>query len=272
RGTIPPGATAADVARDIGPGLAKAAIGARLDGRTVDLSAPITDDCKIEIITAKAENPESLRIMRHSAAHVMAEAICRLFPETKLVYGPPVENGFYYDIDLPRKLSTDDFAAIESEMAKIVAEDRPFTRYEMPREQAMKKLHAEGNPYKVDNAERAQGDLLSFYVTGPEPGKYWEDLCMGTHVPSTKKIGAFKLLSVAGAFWHGDATKQQLQRVYGTAFPGKKELDAYLAQIEEAKKRDHRKLGQELNLFTIDPLVGSGMVLWKPKGATVRLL
>lgn len=236
RRTVSPGATAADVAREIGPGLAKAAIGARVDQRIIDLSAAITHDCSLSIITARSEDGDALRIMRHSAAHVMAEAICKLFPETKLVYGPPVENGFYYDIDLPRKLTPDDFRAIESEMARIVSEDRPFTRYEMPREAAMKKLRAEANPYKIDNAERAEGDVLSFYVTGPEPGKYWEDLCMGTHVPSTSRIGAFKLLSIAGAYWHGDASKQQLQRVYGTAFPTRKELDAYLRQLEEAKK------------------------------------
>jgi len=274
---LPDGSSAADAAAKIGPGLARAAIGAKATPagqppRFLDLAAPLPGDCKLEIITAKAENADALRIMRHSTAHVMAEAICKLYPETKLVYGPPVEAGFYYDIDLPKRLSTEDFAAIEAEMAKIVKEDRPFTRYEMPRATAMKKLQAEGNPYKVDNAERADGDVLSFYVTGPEPGRYWEDLCMGTHVPSTGKIGAFKLLSVAGAFWHGDATKQQLQRVYGTAFPSKKDLDAHLAQLEQAKQRDHRKIGHELGLFTIDPLVGSGVVLWKPKGAIVRLI
>src|SRR5262245_5566861 len=192
---LPDGASAGDAAAKIGPGLARAAIGAKAtiggQARFLDLAAPLPGDVRLEIITAKAENPEALRIMRHSTAHVMAEAICKLYPETRLVYGPPVETGFYYDIDLPRKLSTEDFAAIEAEMAKIVTEDRPFTRYEMSREQAMAKLKSEGNPYKIDNAERAEGDRLSFYVTGPEPGKNWEDLCMGTHVPSTKKIGAF---------------------------------------------------------------------------------
>jgi len=268
--TLSEGSTAADVARAIGPGLAKAALGARLDGRTVDLSAPIVQDCKLEIITDR--DPAALNILRHSTAHVMAEALCKLFPETKLVYGPPVENGFYYDIDLPRKLTPDDFPAIEAEMARIVAEDRLFTRYEMPRDKAMQKLKAEGNPYKVDNAERAKGNVLSFYVNGAEPGRYWEDLCMGTHVPSTGRIGAYKLTHIAGAYWHGDATQQQLQRLYGTAFTNKKDLAAYLEQIEEAKKRDHRKIGQELNLFVIDPMVGSGMILWKPKGAAIRLL
>ena len=267
---FPAGTTAADVARAIGPRLADAAIGARINDRIFDLSARIPGDCSISILTAS--DPDALRIIRHSCAHVMAEAICMLCPETKLVYGPPVDIGFYYDIDLPRKLTPDDYPAIEREMQRIIDEDRPFTRYELPRDQAMRKLQAEGNPYKVENAERAKGDVLSFYVTGPEPGRYWEDLCMGTHVPSTGRIGAFKLMNVAGAFLHGDETKQQLQRVYGTAFATRKELDAYLAQVEEAKKRDHRKIGQDLNLFTIDPLVGSGMVLWKPRGATMRLV
>jgi threonyl-tRNA synthetase len=275
---MPDGATAADVAARIGAGLARAAIGARITGlddklpRTIDLTARLPGDCQIAIITNNADDPEALRILRHSTAHVMAEAICSLFPDTKLVYGPPVDNGFYYDIDLPRRLTPDDFPAIEERMARIIKEDRPFTRYEMPRAEGMKKLHAEGNPYKIDNAVRAEGDVLSFYVTGPEPGRNWEDLCMGTHVPSTGRIGAYKVLNVAGAFWHGDATKQQLQRVYGTAFPKREQLAAYLEQLEQARRRDHRRIGQELGLFTIDPLVGSGMILWKPKGAIIRML
>jgi len=268
------GATARDVAAKIGPGLAKAALGAKADfgngPAMLDLATPLSGDCKLWLITDKSD--ESLTILRHSTAHIMAEAICRLWPETKLVYGPPVEDGYYYDIDLPKRLTPEDFPAIEAEMAKIVAEDRPFTRYEMSRDEGLAKVRREGNPYKVENAERAKGDKLSFYVTGPEPGRNWEDLCMGTHIPSTGRVGGFKLLTVSGAFLHGDATKQQLQRVHGTAFHNKKDLAAYLTRIEEAKKRDHRKIGQELNLFTIDPLSGSGLILWKPKGAIVRLL
>jgi threonyl-tRNA synthetase len=266
---LPAGATVADVAAKIGPRLAKAAIAGKIDGEVVDLQRPVPPDSKVEIVTAAADNPDSLYVLRHSAAHVMAEAICTLFPQTKLVYGPPVENGFYYDIDLDRPLTPDDFAAIEQKMAEIVKEDRPFTRYEVPRDKGMDRLRQEGNRYKIDNAERAEGEL-SFYVTGPEPGRHFEDLCRGPHVPSTGRIGAFKVMQVSGAYYRGDQSETQLQRVYGTAWPSKKDLDQYLNQLEEAKKRDHRKLGTELNLFLIDPLVGSGLVLWKPKGSVVR--
>ena len=269
---MPDGSSAADVARRLGEGLARAALAAKAnlgDGEVpLDLTAPLPGDCRLRILTTRDE--DSLEILRHSTAHVMAEAICRLWPETKLVYGPPVENGFYYDIDLPHRLTPEDFSKIEAEMARIIKEDRPFTRYEMSRDEGLAKVRTEDNPYKVENALRAKGDRISFYVTGDKPGECWEDLCMGTHLPSTGKIGAFKVLSVSGAFLHGDARKQQLQRVNGTAFYNKKDLQAYLTQLEEAKKRDHRKLGPELGLFTIDSLVGSGLILWKPKGGVIR--
>ncbi len=265
----PDGVTAAQVAEAISPRLARVAVAAEIDGQVIDLNRPITKpEVHFKVLTI--DTPEGLEVARHSAAHVMAEAVCSLWPQTKLAYGPPVENGFYYDIELERSLKPEDFAAIEQKMQEIVKEDRPFVRYEMPRDEAMAKLEAEDNPYKIDNAERADGDTLSFYVTGDRGTGHFEDLCRGPHVPSTGKIGAFKVMQVAGAYWHGDASQQMLQRVYGTTFPNKKALRAHLDQIEEARKRDHRKLGQELGLFTIDNLVGPGMVLWKPRGAVVR--
>ena len=266
---VPDGAKAADVAAKIGERLAKAAIAAKIDGQLVDLATPIMRDCSLQIVTLKADDPDSLHVLRHSAAHVMAEAICSLFPETKLVYGPPVENGFYYDVDLDRPITPDDFPAIEAKMAEIVKADRPFTRVQMPRDEGLAKLRREGSRYKIDNAERAEGDL-SFYVTGTSPGNDFEDLCRGPHLPSTGRIGAFKIMQVSGAYYRGDQNDKQLQRVYGTAWPTRKDLDRYLQQLEEARKRDHRRIGQELELFALDPMVGSGLVLWKPRGAVVR--
>ncbi|MBN2376407.1 MAG: threonine--tRNA ligase [Sedimentisphaerales bacterium] len=261
-------ASGAAVAERIGPGLAKAALAVKINGELRDLTTEIGQDAAVEIVTAKSDPEASLDLIRHSCAHVMAEAICRLFPEAQLVYGPTVENGFYYDIDLDRPISTDDFEAIEAEMAKIVAEDSPFVRYEMGRDEALGKLEAEGNRYKIDNAQRAQGDVLSFYVTGKLGNGVFEDLCRGPHLPSTGKIGAFKVMSVAGAYFHGDATEKMLQRVYGTAFLDKKQLKQYLFQLEEAKKRDHRVLGKQLDLFSFQP-EGPGFAFFHPKGMIV---
>ena len=262
--------TAYKVAESISERLAKQAYGVLIDGKVCDLNAAIADDARVEIITLKSNEQAALELIRHSGAHVMAEAICTLFPETQLVYGPAVENGFYYDIDLDRPLSTDDFEAIENEMERIVKEDRPFVRYEETRDEAMGRLEAEGNRYKIENAQRADGDTLSFYVTGDPQDGHFEDLCRGPHVPSTGRIGAFKVMSVAGAYFRGDVNEKQLQRVYGTAFADKKALKKYLHQLEEAKKRDHRVLGQQLGLFHIDEVVGQGLVLWKPAGSVIR--
>ncbi|TVQ30578.1 MAG: threonine--tRNA ligase [Phycisphaeraceae bacterium] len=270
--------SAHQVAADIGPGLAKAAIGCRVDGELRDLGAPIEADCSLQIITeprSGAGDADALFLLRHSAAHVMAEAIQRIIPGVQLAYGPPLETGFYYDMAVPesRPLSSGDFEAIEKEMARIVAEDRPFTRYETSAEEGVEKLKREGNKYKLDNAERAleeQGAAgLSFYATG-EPGKDWEDLCRGPHVPSTGRVKAFKVMSLASAYWRGDETSDRLTRVYGTAFFSPKELEAHLRQLEEAKERDHRAIGRKLHLFHIDDMVGQGLVLWTPEGGTVR--
>jgi threonyl-tRNA synthetase len=202
----------------------------------------------------------------------MAEAICKLFPDTKLAYGPPLPDGFYYDLDTSHAITPDDFPRIEAEMQAIIDADRKFCRYELPRSQAMDKLQGEGNRFKVDNALRAEGDALSFYVTGEQRGRDWEDLCRGPHVPSTGAIKAFKIRQVSGSYYRGDVNEQQLQRVYGTAFFNKKALRQFEEQLEEAKKRDHRMIGQQLELFTISPQVGSGLVLWEPHGAIVRMM
>ncbi len=258
----------------IGPGLARAAVAGRItrdgDRQVVDLQGPLPGDCELRILTASDDDPESLLVLRHSAAHVMAEAICRLFPETKLVYGPPLEDGFYYDIDLPRAITPDDFPRIEEEMSRIVREDRRFCRYEMPRGDAMAKLNREQNRYKIDNAERAEGGVLSFYVTGDPAKNDFEDLCRGPHVPSTGVIKAFKIRQVSRSHYRGDVNDQPLQRVYGTAFFKKESLTDYLKRLEEAKRRDHRVIGKELGLFTISDQVGSGLILWLPAGATIR--
>ena len=258
----------------IGPGLARSAIAGRVsnyaESQIIDLAWSLSGDCALTILTTSDENPESLSVLRHSAAHVMAEAICTLFPETKLVYGPPLEDGFYYDIDLPRSITPDDFSGIEAEMSRIIKEDRPFCRYELPRDEAMVKLRDEGSRYKIDNAERAEGDTLSFYVTGKRRGEDFEDLCRGPHVPGTGLIKAFKIRQVSRSFYRGDVNDQPLQRVYGTAFFKKSSLDRYLKQVEEAKRRDHRVIGKQQDLFTISEQVGAGLVLWLPKGTIIR--
>jgi threonyl-tRNA synthetase len=271
---IEPGSSAGDVAARIGPGLARAAVAARVtvDGASsiVDIGRPLSGDCRLSILTSNDDDADSLMVLRHSTAHVMAEAICQLFPETRLVYGPPLDDGFYYDLDLSRSITPDDFPRLEEEMSRIIQENRRFTRYELPRGEAMTKLRDEGNRYKIDNAERAEGDRLSFYVTGERVGQDFEDLCRGPHLPGTSFIKAFKIRQVSRSYYRGDVNDQPLQRVYGTAFFKKESLNEYLHRLEEAKKRDHRVLGKELDLFHVDEAVGPGLVLWMPKGSIVR--
>lgn len=270
--------TARQVAESIGARLAQAAVGCLVDGELRDLSTTLDTDCSLAIVTEKTRegNPDAnaLSLLRHSAAHVMAEAIQRVVPGAQLVYGPPLDTGFYYDIAFPedRPLKEGDFEAVEAEMARIVKEDRAFTRYELGVGEGVRKLASEGSKYKVDNAEKAikaGSDTLSFYATGT-PGKDWEDLCRGPHLPGTGRIGAFKIMSLASSYWHGDENSDRLTRVYGTAFFGKKDLDAHLDRMEEAKRRDHRVLGKKLQLFHIDEAVGQGLILWTPRGSVIR--
>ncbi|HZZ44412.1 MAG TPA: threonine--tRNA ligase [Tepidisphaeraceae bacterium] len=264
------GTTVKQLAESIGRGLAKAAIAGKVNGKVVDLATPLNGEVTVSILTDR--DPEALLVLRHSTAHVMAEAIHRLWPQAQLAYGPALDTGFYYDISLDAPISSNDFARIEAEMDKITKEDRPFTRYELSFDEGLKRLNAEGNKYKIDNAQRAQAGgakSLSWYVTG-QPDQNWEDLCMGPHVPSTGKIKGFKVMSVASSHWHGDISSDRFQRVYGTAFFDKKQMDDHLKMLDEAKKRDHRVLGPALGLFAIDDQVGQGLVLWKPKGAVVR--
>ena len=254
------GTTAAQLAEQIGPGLAKAALAAKIDGHLVDLSTPIHNEAAVQIITAK--DAEGLDVMRHSCAHIMAEAICRLWPDTKLVYGPTVEDGFYYDVDLDEPIRPTDFDRIEEKMAEIIKADRPFVRVEMNKAQAVEKLA--GDKYKIDNISRTDSDVISFYSHGDG----FEDLCRGPHVPSTGKVGSCKVMSVAGAYWHGDPTQKMLQRIYGTAWPTQKDLDDYLRRIEEAKARDHRVLGKQLDLFSFNE-AGPGFAFMHAKGMVI---
>src|SRR4051812_2027808 len=267
---LPDGSSVLDLANTIGKRLAQAAVAAKVDGKVVDLSTKLSGDHTVSILTDR--DPDALTVLRHSTAHVMAEAIQRLWPDVKLAYGPPLETGFYYDMALDAPISSNDFPRIEAEMEKIVKEDRPFTRYELSLDEGMQRLEREGNKYKIDNAQRAAAGgarCLSWYATG-QKDQNWEDLCQGPHVPATGRIKGFKVMSVASSNWHGDIKSDRFQRVYGTAFFDSKHLDEHLKQLEEAKKRDHRHLGPQLGLFAIDDAVGQGLVLWKPKGAIVR--
>ena len=256
--------SAADVAARIGERLARAAVAAEVNGVVCDLATTLEADATVRILTAR--DAEGLDVMRHSASHVMAEAIERVVPGTRFVYGPAIEDGFYYDVDPPQAIAEADLPAIEAEMQKIVEADAPFRRREVSRDQANAEMA--DDPYKLDNIARATGDVISFYRSGDG----FEDLCAGPHVPSAGRIGAFKLMSISGAYWHGDASKQQLTRVYGTTWPDAKQLKAYLRRLEEAKKRDHRELNRALDIYSTHEDIGAGLVLWHPNGGMIRHL
>ncbi len=258
---VPQRATVADVAAAIGAGLAKAALAGTVNGEAVDLSAPVSEGDQVSIITAKS--PEAYDLLRHSAAHVMAAALVDLYGDVKFGVGPSIENGFYYDVMLEKSLSSEDFEAIEARMAQIVEAGEPFVRKEVTREEALA-LFAD-QPFKVELIEELPDDAtISTYTIGA-----FTDLCRGPHLPDTSKIPAFKLQKLAGAYWRGDAEREQLQRLYGTAFFKQKDLDEHLHNLEEAEKRDHRKLGRELGIFMMDELAGVGLPLYPPKGARI---
>jgi len=260
------GVTVEEVAGAISPSLRKNAVAGKINGKAVDLSTPLTEDVSLEILTL--DSKEGLEVMRHSTAHLMAQAVKRLYgaDKVKLGVGPVIEDGFYYDMDVETPITQDDLARIEAEMEKIIKEDLPIVRRVVSRDEALKIYEEVGDPYKLELIQELPEDEV---ITIYEQGEFF-DLCRGPHVPSTGRIKAFKLLSVAGAYWRGDSKNKMLQRVYGTAFAKKSELDEHLRLLEEAKKRDHRKLGRELETFTFSREVGQGLPLWLPNGAKIR--
>jgi len=262
--SVPEGSTVLDLASAIGPRLAQAALAGKIDGAQVDLSTPLADEEAVEIITDKS--PEALHILRHSAAHVMAEAVKDLFPMVQFGIGPAIEDGFYYDFGLERSFTPDDLVAIEERMHQIVAEELPFKRTEIDRLEAWDEFEQQELKRELI-AELPEDETISIYRQGA-----FTDLCRGPHVPDTGRIGAFKLLKVAGAYWRGDSERPMLQRIYGTAWFTQKDLDAYLDRLDQAEKRDHRKLGKELDLFSFHEVAGAGLPLYHPKGARVLRL
>ncbi|MGZ8649141.1 MAG: threonine--tRNA ligase, partial [Solirubrobacteraceae bacterium] len=272
---LPDGATGADLAASIGPGLARAALAIRIadgagsayeEGRVRDLALALHDGEKVEIVTAKADDRDSVQLIRHDTAHVLAAAVLDLYPGTKISIGPPIADGFYYDFEFPEgvTVSDADFEALEARMREHVKADEPFTREDVPVAEALERFRHDEQDYKVELIEDLVRDqrveTVSLYTNGP-----FTDLCRGPHAPTTKRIKAFKLLSVAGAYWRGDADRQMLTRIYGTAFHSKEDLEQYLQRLEEARARDHRKLGRELDLFMFSEL-SPGSPFWTPNG------
>ncbi len=264
--TFPPGTTPLDVARSISRRLADDAIVARVNGELWDLTRPIEGDARVEILTQK--DPEALEVYRHSTAHLLAAAVLELFPGTKLGIGPPIKDGFYYDFERSEPFTPEDLERIEKKMWELRDRDLPFERKLTPKEEGLAKYKAMGEQMKCELIDERADAVFSEYTLGP----HFIDFCRGPHVPSTKKLKAFKLLSVAGAYWKGDEHRQQLQRIYGTAWFSEKELQDYLHKLEEAKKRDHRTLGKQLDLISIQELAGPGLIFFHPKGALVRKL
>ncbi|HET6795210.1 MAG TPA: threonine--tRNA ligase [Acidimicrobiales bacterium] len=277
--TLPEGSTTADLAGSIGRRLAKAAVAARIGGTLTDLSAPLPDGAEVAVVTD--DSPDGLHVLRHSTAHVMAQAVLQLWPGARFAIGPPVEDGFYYDFELPggERFHEDDLARIEERMRAIVAEDQAFHREELTLDEGLR-LFAD-QPYKTEIIEAvgegtADADAAGETGGGDRPvsvyrnSEAFADLCRGPHVPSTSRLGHFKLLRVAGAYWRGDEKRPQLQRIYGTAWESAAALEAHLHRLEEAERRDHRRLGAELDLFSFPPEIGSGLAVFHPKGGLIR--
>ncbi len=262
---VPRGTTSIEVARSISPRLADAALVAKSNGSLIDLTRPLEKDTELRILTER--DPEALEVFRHSSAHLMAAAVLELFPETKLGHGPPTESGFFYDFYRPTPFTPEDLERIETKMQELVDKNIPYAQELLPREQALQKYGAEGDFMKCHFIEEftKPGEAVSIYKTGK-----FVDFCRGPHIPSTGRIKAFKLLNIAGAYWLGDEKNPQLQRIYGTSFYAKKDLQDYLHKIEEAKRRDHRVLGKQLDLFSIQEVAGPGLIFWHPKGGIIR--
>lgn len=259
---FPQGITAAEVAKSIGMGLYKSACAARIDGEIRDLRTPLEQDCKLEIVTFEEEAGK--RAYWHTTSHIMAQAVCRLYPNTKFAIGPAVDNGFYYDFDMEAPLSLEDLPKIEEEMKKIIKEDIPLERFQLAPAEAKEKMAGQGYKQELIEEHAGNGENISFYSQGD-----FTDLCAGPHLLSTGMVKAVKLTAITGAYWRGDASKKMLTRVYGISFPKQSLLEEHLTRMEEAKKRDHNKLGRELELFTTSELIGQGLPILLPKGARV---
>jgi len=262
---VPPGTTALDIAKSISPRLADAALVAKANGDLIDLTRPLEKDTELRIL--KEQDPESLQVYRHSSAHLLAAAVLELFPETKLGHGPATESGFFYDFYRPTAFTPEDLEKIEKKMQELVQQNLPYAREFLPHQEGLERFKSEGDFMKCHFIEQftKPDEKISIYKTGK-----FLDFCRGPHIPSTGKIKAFKLLNISGAYWLGDEKNPQLQRIYGTSFYSKKDLEQYLNQIEEAKKRDHRVIGQQLDLFSIQELAGPGLIFWHPKGGIIR--
>jgi threonyl-tRNA synthetase len=263
RKTVPRGTSVLEVARSIGPRLAREAIAAKVDDKAVDLSTPLSQDSALVILTPS--QPEALEIYRHSTAHLLAQAVQEIFPDARVGIGPVIEDGFYYDFDKQEPFTPEDLEVIESKMREIVQRDLPILRRVMPKDEAVKYFEAKGERLKVELVREKGGDPVSCYQQGD-----WLDFCRGPHLPSTGRIRAFKLLSIAGAYWKGSEQNPMLQRIYGTSFFKEADLLEHLNRLEEAKKRDHRKLGPALGLFSVEETAGPGLIFWHPKGTRIR--